>query len=570
MRILPLLMVLKRQLRQGEEGGSELPNKRRHFASTLLKGLNYGRTVQESISCLEPIIRKMVQESVEQAFHRVMRPSNNQVEYPASRSLQLRFLSHLPETMFTGNRLLSKDRSPIKVVLCNSVSGQIVTCSPLSSLKVTIVVLDGDFGPDDREDWTVQEFDNKLVKTREGKRPLVAGEATVTLKDGVGYIGDLNFTDNSKWSRSGKFRLGAKAQPGSGDISVREAVSNAFRVKDHRGESYQKHYPPALDDEVWRLEKIAKDGTSHKKLNDSGILTVRDFLRLCTRDQPRLRAILDVSRRTWDTIIGHATTCDSGEEHYMYRATRGTLFFNSIHKVVGVNFDGVNYHPATTLNSFQMRLVEEQKQQAYNNLTEWIPVSDPSIAGIPMLLENAAAESFTNPNLGLLGLNFQEQDQHGIEMNVVSSIMPSTFHSEVGQENCSYHLGESSHCPPQASFIPTFRNSFAISDPLTGYSIGALHSWELEGNYVGSQLSTDDLPIDDPFQVESSAWQGNGLLFDPGNHGIGIISSDSGLLIPRIGSPKTKWCKVLAVVKWRILVRRNVAARKCKRFYSYV
>lgn len=38
----------------------------------------------------------------------------------------------------------------------------------------------------------------------------------------------------------------------------------------------------------------------------------------------------------------------------MYRTQRGTLFFNSIHKFVGVNFDGVNYHPATTLNSYQM------------------------------------------------------------------------------------------------------------------------------------------------------------------------------------------------------------------------
>lgn len=81
-----------------------------------------------------------------------------------------------------------------------------------------------------------QEFDSKQVKNREGKRPLVAGEATVTLKDGVGYIGELSFTDNSKWSRTGKFRLGAKAQVTSNDISIREAVSNAFRVKDHRGE----------------------------------------------------------------------------------------------------------------------------------------------------------------------------------------------------------------------------------------------------------------------------------------------------------------------------------------------
>lgn len=47
---------------------------------------------------------------------------------------------------------------------------------------------------------------------------------------------------------------------------------------------YKKHYPPALKDEVWRLEKIGKDGSFHKRLNKSGILTVEDFLRLVVRD----------------------------------------------------------------------------------------------------------------------------------------------------------------------------------------------------------------------------------------------------------------------------------------------
>ena len=41
---------------------------------------------------------------------------------------------------------------------------------------------------------------------------------------------------------------------------------------------YKKHYPPALKDDVWRLEKVGKDGAFHKKLNGSGIYTVEDFL----------------------------------------------------------------------------------------------------------------------------------------------------------------------------------------------------------------------------------------------------------------------------------------------------
>lgn len=58
--------------------------------------------------------------------------------------------------------------------------------------------------------------------------------------------------------------------------------------------AYQKHYPPSLDDEVWRLEQIAKDGPTHEKLNDFGISTVRDLLRLYATDQLKLRTVRDL------------------------------------------------------------------------------------------------------------------------------------------------------------------------------------------------------------------------------------------------------------------------------------
>jgi len=54
---------------------------------------------------------------------------------------------------------------------------------------------------------------------------------------------------------------------------------------------YKKHYPPALNDEVWRLEKIGKDGSFHKRLNREGIFSVEEFLRLVVRDQQKLRNV---------------------------------------------------------------------------------------------------------------------------------------------------------------------------------------------------------------------------------------------------------------------------------------
>lgn len=54
---------------------------------------------------------------------------------------------------------------------------------------------------------------------------------------------------------------------------------------------YKKHYPPALHDEVWRLDRIAKDGALHKKLIQSRIVTVEDFLRLLVREPQKLRSV---------------------------------------------------------------------------------------------------------------------------------------------------------------------------------------------------------------------------------------------------------------------------------------
>lgn len=65
---------------------------------------------------------------------------------------------------------------------------------------------------------------------------------------------------------------------------------------------YKKHYPPAFQDEVWRLDKIGKDGAFHKKFNKAGVYTVQDFLRLVVRDPQKLRNV--------STIVYHV--CGEG------------------------------------------------------------------------------------------------------------------------------------------------------------------------------------------------------------------------------------------------------------------
>jgi hypothetical protein len=51
---------------------------------------------------------------------------------------------------------------------------------------------------------------------------------------------------------------------------------------------YKKHHPPNLKYEVWRLEKIGKDGAFHKKLTKEGITTIQEFLKLSVVDPQRL------------------------------------------------------------------------------------------------------------------------------------------------------------------------------------------------------------------------------------------------------------------------------------------
>ncbi|KZV49193.1 hypothetical protein F511_40401 [Dorcoceras hygrometricum] len=486
-----------------------------------------------------------VQEAVDQAINPYLRSGGDDLVCSESRTYKLQFQSILPQTLFTNGRVVSDGGGPIKIVLYDSCSKSVIKSGPLSAVKVNIVVLDGDFGPDDREDWEKKDFDRKVLQSREGKRPLLTGDLVVPLKDGVGYVGEISFTDNSRWIRSGKFRLAATVHASSGEIRVREGMSNAFKVKDHRGESYQKHYPPSLDDEVWRLEKIAKDGVSHNRLAQFGLLSVKDFLRLYVMDMPSLRSVLsNISNRTWETIIRHATTCRLDNKLYLYRTLCGTgLLFDTIFRVVGVSSDGHPFESVDYNDARQMRLVEDLKQNAYKNAKDWIQVDDPSIVDNPMLLTSLGAGKLNDPSLDLQGRNFvAELEQLAMPINPDHPTESPQFNCEIGQDYSSFEnpFVESSH---QMQVNPT-----------KGDFIGGFYSLLSE-----LQLSIDP-PIDNNDQVDLSAWHDNGLLLDSNNHE--IISSNSRILVARNGKPQTSWCKILTVVKWRILVRRSAAAKK--------
>ncbi|KAM5588401.1 calmodulin-binding protein 60 D-like [Rosa sericea] len=366
-----------------EEGQPD--RKRPALASVIVEALKVD-SLQKLCSSLEPILRRVVSEEVERALAKLgpakltgSRSSPpKQIEGPDGRNLQLHFRSKLSLPLFTGGKVEGEWGAAIPIVLIDANTHRVVTSGPESVVKLDIIVLEGDFNNEDDDNWTGEEFESHVVKEREGKRPLLTGDLQVTLKEGVGTLGELTFTDNSSWIRSRKFRLGLKVASGYCDgIRIREAKTDAFTVKDHRGELYKKHYPPVLTDEVWRLEKIGKDGSFHKRLNKAGVFSVEDFLRLVNRDSQRLRNILGsgMSNKMWDVLIQHAKTCLLGGKLYVYYpedARSVGVVFNNIYELSGL-ITNEQYISADCLSDSQKVYVDGLVKKAYEN---WMHVME--------------------------------------------------------------------------------------------------------------------------------------------------------------------------------------------------
>ncbi|XP_056171939.1 calmodulin-binding protein 60 D-like isoform X2 [Syzygium oleosum] len=265
-------------------------------------------------------------------------------------NLRLQIQTKLSDLIFTGKKLEGEGGAHISFALINANTGDVVRSGLESSIKLDIVVLEGDFNNDDEDNWAQEEFENYVVKERERKGLLLTGDLQLTLKGGVGELGELIFMDNSSWNRSKRFRIGLKVASGySGNTRIREAKTDAFRVKEHRGESNKKHYPPAFDDEVWRLEKIAKDGKSHQKLMEAGIHKVEDFLQKLFTDSKKLRQVLgkSITPKNWESLVDHAKTSAKWKTYLddPNGMRKHDAVFNTDHQLTGLIEDMVYFAP---------------------------------------------------------------------------------------------------------------------------------------------------------------------------------------------------------------------------------
>ncbi|EMS55924.1 hypothetical protein TRIUR3_20766 [Triticum urartu] len=250
---------------------------------------------------------------------------------------KLRFLNGLSNEIFTKKGICTANGDPLKICLEENNQQENNSCRLLSA-KIKIVVLDGDFNIDNKDCWTLEDFSRHIVRPRDKVGAVLMGELELSLKDGKADLRDATFIDNSKFMRSGKFRLGVMVVDELGE-RILEGVTEPFTVKDRRGEGSRKHVIPSLDDDVWRLQKISKDGVFHEALKGSGIFSVKDFLTSYYKDEHTLRKVLNkATKLVWTTIVDHAKKCVPGKELYSFivEGHDVVLFFNCFYRIVGI------------------------------------------------------------------------------------------------------------------------------------------------------------------------------------------------------------------------------------------
>ncbi|KAG5563715.1 hypothetical protein RHGRI_000050 [Rhododendron griersonianum] len=620
----------KRSLDDGGGGGGdddEQPERKRPaLASVIVEALKVD-SLQKLCSSLEPILRRVVSEEVERALAKLGparingRSSPRRIEGPDGRNLQLQFRSRLSLPLFTGGKVDGEQGAAIHIVLVDVNTGHVVSSGNESFVKLDVVVLEGDFNNEDDEGWTQEEFESHVVKEREGKRPLLTGDLQVTLKEGVGTLGELTFTDNSSWIRSRKFRLGLKVATGFCEgMRIREAKTEAFTVKDHRGELYKKHYPPAFNDEVWRLEKIGKDGSFHKRLNNAGIFSVEDFLRLVVRDSQKLRNILGsgMSNKMWDALIEHAKTCVLGGKLYVYYpddSRNAGVVFNNIYELSGL-ISGEQYFSADSLSDTQKVYVDTLVKKAYDNWNQVVEYDGKSLLSIkqnkrssrnelpmgPVDYPNALDNQLTQPRLP--GSIPSEQTL------MDSSLLIGGYNDNLATRYPSPFLNSNSRSQFDSSPFPLHDQQISTShqiqnnsfDNKVGLALGPLQSstsfqtigpsvqhsninpfddWSnnRDKGAASDFMSEEEIRIRSHEMLENEDMQHLLRLFSMGGHA-SVSGPEDGYPFPsympspspfgfeedrnRSGKAVVGWLKIKAAMRWGFFIRKKAAERRAQ------
>ncbi|XP_062203248.1 uncharacterized protein LOC133905469 isoform X2 [Phragmites australis] len=291
-----------------------------------------------------------------------------------STSIRLRFLNGMKTPVYHDDEIKSESNGAIKIGIFDG--DKMIKSAPLSNAKIEILALEGNFPYDAMDSWTAKEFDEHIARGRDGKGNVLAGKGTTAqLINGERDLGSIKFTEGSCMARNRMFIVGARVMEGErAGVRVQEAVMKPVAVKVPRNKSNEKSHPPKLDDEVYRLEEIAKHGKYRKRLEEMSIFTVQDFLKALNKDSDNLARILKIKKenKAWEKMIGHAKECRLEGKHklklYTCAEKNAKLFFNCVHRLVGAAFSGGRYTPFDKFNPFEQSLVDKLKEGAYSEL----------------------------------------------------------------------------------------------------------------------------------------------------------------------------------------------------------
>ncbi|CAI8615364.1 unnamed protein product [Vicia faba] len=351
--------------------------------------------------------------------------------------------------------------------------------------------------------------------------------------------------DNSGWVKNKKFSLGAKAME-NGEI-IKEGRSKAFRVKDVRGEAYKKHYPPYLKDDVWRLKKISENGPFRDRLRSNGIHTVKDLLRLLITNESSLREKFGkIQKKCWSDIIEHARSCVVDDYMlYSYEIIREPilLLFNVIYELVGVTFDTQKFYlpDDLRLTPIQKNLVEMVKKDAYKNIENLKAIDEGTLNSISL---EACIKST------------QEQDVQHIDI--------SAENGNDGMQNIEMNVDpvEDIGEIPENNYCHSIENLINV-----GYFEGAEWSTLVDllspDPFISSSNvndGTQNVEINVDREPDIREIPGNSYDVLDGNFDEAECSTLVDMVISNIEKPKAVWCKIRAIVKWKISGKRRVAA----------
>ncbi|KAK3035808.1 hypothetical protein RJ639_034624 [Escallonia herrerae] len=283
-----------------------------------------GTTTAEDQHVMDPILGLLRRrEKEESAGEKLLPPlkwsCENEIHTSDPRRFKLQFFNKISSPVLTKETIQGVEGASIPVAIVDCHTGQVVTSGPAASAEVDIMVLKGDPDNVNGEDWTSEVFEKKIVREIEGKKNILKGSLRLKLKEGVSSVGEIYFTHNRHWMKKCHFRLGARVVNNDLGVAVKEAKTDPFLVKDNRKKYDEKHFPPSLSDEVWRLKTIYKKGKYHQQLSKANINTVKDFLTSFNNDPKRLQQILGPGAKL-KVSVDHACTCIVSDEIYLYNS----------------------------------------------------------------------------------------------------------------------------------------------------------------------------------------------------------------------------------------------------------